>query len=330
MNKVAMPLGTRVRESSYLLQVGRGFLMGGADIIPGVSGGTVALILGIYERLVTAISRFDMKLLAHVKSGEWAAAARHVDLAFLASLGCGIGLGIGGLASLMHYLLEHQIQHTYAAFFGLILASSLIVGKMVEKWSMTTAVGLIAGGAFAYWLVGLVPATPPQGNGYVFLCGMIAICAMILPGISGAFILLIMGKYADIVGLLKGMLHGEITGGGLLTLGTFAVGAALGLLGFSKFLHWLLARFHAATLAVLCGFMVGSLRKIWPFKHELSLADTPFQSKQFENVWPDVTDGSVWMSVMITVAGVAFVLTLDRLTSTAESPASPALSEPAE
>ena len=130
----------RRKFSKELLNVGRGVLMGGADIIPGVSGGTVALILGIYERLVTAISHIDLKLLAHVRRRQWTDAALHIDLRFLVSLGMGVGVGIAGLASLMRYLLEHQPVPTWSMFLGLIFASSLLVGRMIERWNVVTAV----------------------------------------------------------------------------------------------------------------------------------------------------------------------------------------------
>lgn len=297
----------------------RGLLMGGADIVPGVSGGTVALILGIYERLVTAISRFDLVLLRHVRDGEWWLAARHMDLRFLLGLGCGIAAGIMGLASLLHYLLENQLQYTFAAFFGLILASSLLVGQMVQTWSAASATFLAAGTLFAYWLVGLpFLASPPQGNAYVFVCGVIGICAMILPGISGAFILLVLGKYADITGLLRNVLHGQFTWDNLVTIAVFCCGCVVGLLSFSKTLRWLLARHESQTMAALCGFMLGSLRKIWPFKQPLSPPGTPFSNREFQNVWPDTMNGDVLFTLTIVLLAVAFVLTLDWLTKAHE------------
>jgi putative membrane protein len=309
--------------------VARGFLMGGADIIPGVSGGTVALVLGIYERLVTAISRFDMQFLALVRRKEFLAAGAHSDLQFLGALLAGIGTGIVGLASLMHYLMEHQQQHTLAAFFGLILASSYVVAAMIKGWSQRSWLIAGAAAAFAFWLVGCVPAVAPEGNAYVVLTGMIAICAMILPGISGAFIMLIMGKYHDITGILRSLAHFDISGSGVVTLLAFMIGAAVGLLSFSKVLHWLLDRYQAATMAALCGFMLGSLRKIWPFKKDLTPHVLEFKLKEFENVLPDWSDGSVWFSLLIVVIAAGFVLALDRFgkrtpTPTAGEPSQPA------
>ncbi len=301
--------------TSDLLQIARGFLMGGADIIPGVSGGTVALILGIYDRLVTAISRVDLTLIGDVRQGKWKEAAEHIDLRFLITLGCGIALGIGGLATLMHYLLEHHLMATYSAFFGLILASAILVARTVEVWSPVSVVALLAGTLVAYWLVGLpLLANPPSGNWYVFVCGSVAICAMILPGISGAFILLILGKYSDITGLLREVLHLNITVDTIVTLACFITGCALGLIGFSKALRWLLHRHESVTMAVLCGFMAGSLRKIWPFKTDLTPTITEFKHKQFRNEWPEAFDGNVMLCIGLAIVAAALVFTLDWLT----------------
>jgi putative membrane protein len=299
-----------------LQQVARGFLMGGADIIPGVSGGTVALILGIYGQLVTAISHFDLKFLNHLRKREWFAAATHIDLRFLATLGCGIGIGVILLAGWMHYLLEYQLQHTLAAFFGMIVVSSLLVGRMVVHWTPREVCSVVGGALFAFCLVGLpFLEKPPDTALYVLLSGMIAICAMILPGISGAFILLIMGKYKDITGILADIPRGDLTLHSLETLGLFGVGAAVGLISFSKFLNWLLAHHKTHTMAALCGFMIGSLRKIWPFKKDMMPEITDFQFKQFENTLPDLSQGRVWLSILIVGLAAAFVWALDRLTA---------------
>lgn len=297
------------RPAADLAQVLRGFLMGGADIIPGVSGGTVALILGIYERLVTAISRFDLTFLRHVGRREWSAAAVHVDLRFLVTLGTGIALGIISLASLMHYLLEQQRPYTLAVFFGLILGSSVLVARMIPRTAGMIATVTVTT-VFAFWLVGLLPAAPPEGDWYVFLCGIVAICAMILPGISGAFVLLILGKYDDITGLLRGLLHGEVTVAAIVTVTVFCLGCAVGLLVFSKFLRWLLSRHAALTMAALCGFMLGSLRKIWPFQRDLT-PKLEFKRKQFENVWPQEYDTHVLLVLACALIAFAAVLALD-------------------
>lgn len=298
-----------------LVQVARGFLMGGADVIPGVSGGTVALIVGIYSRLVTAISHFDARLLSMLAHRDWRAAAAHVDFRFLVALGSGIAMGILSLASAMHYLLDHHLAQTYAAFSGLILASSFLVGRVVGVWRFDTVSLLLFGMVGAYLIVGLsFMQSPPDHLGYIFLCGAIGICAMILPGISGAFILLIMGKYIELTGLLKDLLRGQVSLQALVTIAVFVSGMALGLIGFSKVLRWLLKSFPAQTMAVLCGFMVGSLRKLWPFKQELTPAGTKFKLREFANHWPTEYGAEFWSCLGLVVIAATLVLVLDRLT----------------
>ena len=228
----------RVKLPKPLVNVGRGFLMGAADIIPGVSGGTVALVLGIYERLITAVSRFDLTFLRLIQKREFGAAAQHADLGFLGTLLLGIGIGIVGLGGLMHYLLHDHPQHTFGAFFGLILASSWHVARMIDGWTWRPVLLLILGAVAAYILVGLPFLNAPLVTEwyifpYVFLCGCIAICAMILPGISGAFILLILDTYELITGRLRQLVDGDISLNTLQLLGSFAVGAVVGLLSFS-------------------------------------------------------------------------------------------------
>ncbi len=288
--------------------------MGGADIIPGVSGGTVALILGIYERLVTAISHFDLTLFDHVRHRRWSEAADHNDCRFQVTLFTGIALGVASLAGLMHYLLEHELQYTYSVFFGLILASSILVGKLITKWSAVSIIGLIAGCAFAFWLIGQLPQTPPSGVWYIFLCGVIAICAMILPGISGAFILVLMGKYSDLTGSLREVLHGNITAEAVTNIAGFGVGAFIGIVSFSKFLKWLLSHYHQITMALLCGFMIGSLRKLWPFTQDMTPDIVKFKLKTFQPIMPDFSDSSTWISIVLAIAATAFVFFLDWVT----------------
>lgn len=292
--------------------LGCGVLMGAADIVPGVSGGTVALILGIYNRLVTAVSRFDRELVRHVGNRRWRAAAEHVDLRFVVALGLGIVVGIGGLAFLMHYLLEHQARHTNGVFFGLILASGLIVSRSISKWTPLQIAALALGTIGAYFVVGLETfRNPPDGLWYLFLCGMIGICAMILPGLSGAFILLILGKYKAVTGLLREVLKGSWELEKLLAVAVFCAGCLCGLLAFSRVLRWLLARYEAVTLATLCGLMLGSLRKIWPFKIDRTPDEPKLSLKRFENVLPETLDGSTAVTIGLAVGALVLVLWLE-------------------
>jgi len=297
-----------------LAQVGRGVLMGGANIIPGVSGGTVALILGIYERLVAAISHIDLKLLGHVHRKEWAKAAEHVDLRFLIGLAAGIAAGTVALSTVMDYLLEHQLVLTLAVFFGLSVASSVVVARSIERWDALNVVFALAGAAFAYWLVAQPFMKGFEGYWYLFLCGVIAICTMILPGISGAFILLILGKYHVVNGTISDVGHGQISLKTVLVIVVFGAGCAIGLLAFSKFLRWLLARYHGPTLAVLCGFMIGSLRRIWPFKDIPPGVKPDIKHSQYANVLPSEWSSQVLFALLLAIAAFALVIFLDWVT----------------
>lgn len=303
--------------------IGRGMLMGGADVIPGVSGGTIALILGIYERLVTAVSHFDPILISHVTNKNLRQAAQHIDFRFLLFLGIGILSGAVALGAVMHTLLEDYRQYTMAAFFGMIGASCYLVAKLIERWQLKEGVCLVAGALFAYWLVGQ-PAleNPPDALWYVFICGAIAICAMILPGISGSFILLILGKYHEVTGVIKEVVKLKLSVPSILLVGTFASGCLVGLISFSKLLRWLLAKKFSVTMATLCGFMIGSLYKIWPFQIDTTPEIEEFKHKKFEIVpFNEIQfDGRFVMTVGIAIAAAIFVLVLERLGQSTHKP----------
>lgn len=293
-----------------------GLLMGSADIVPGVSGGTVALILGIYARLVGAISRFDTRLVGLVARGKFHEAALQVDLRFLIALGLGIMTGIAIFATLMSHLLEHYLSYTMAAFFGLILGSSWLVAGMVRRenvWSYLGAVVIgIVGASIALAIATQHSLGSQPGNIYTFGCGAIAICAMILPGISGAYILVLLGKYSDITGIIKDVVHLDITSEGLVTLGVFALGCGVGLVLFSKVLRWLLARWNAETISLLCGFMIGSLYRIWPFQRDLTPEVEKIQFKRFQPVWPSEINSEVVICLAIAISAIVVVLVINR------------------
>jgi len=248
-------------------------------------------------------------LLGHLRRREWRQAAEHCDLRFLVTLFCGILLGIGGLSTVMHSLLENHKQATYAGFFGLILASSIVVAQSIERWSVLKVILALLGAAFAFWLVAQTRMDGVDTYEYLFLCGMVAICAMILPGISGAFILVIMGKYEFVTGKIHDLAHGVVTAEHVMVLAVFASGCAVGLLSFSKFLRWLLARYHGHTLAVLFGFMLGSLRKIWPYKETFKIEGS--DDEHWRNILPEAFDGQVAFHLGLAIGAIAFVLVLD-------------------
>jgi putative membrane protein len=297
----------------------RGMLMGAADVVPGVSGGTVALVVGIYDRLVAALSHFDLQLLAHVRKRQWRAAAGHIDLRFLIALGLGIVGGAMLCAGLVNSLLtsESTRSATLAAFFGMIVASCVVVIRMIsaksaEQWLVAAMLG-IGGIVVAYILTSLPPAHAELTPWYVFFSGAIAICAMILPGISGAYILLILGVYEAITGIIERLPKGEA---GLEEFGTvciFAAGCAVGLLLFSKVLRWLLARHEMPTMAVLAGFMIGALHRIWPFQRDLTPELPEWKEKKFESYLPDTFSREVMIALVVGVIAFALVLLLDRV-----------------
>ena len=290
--------------------------MGGADIIPGVSGGPIALVLGIYERLVKAISHVDGRLFRLIANKRWREAALHLDLRFLIPLAMGILTGIVCLAKLMRYLLLEHRMYTLAVFFGLILASSLIVARMVRPQGAAQrgrCLALAAAAALlAYWLVGLNQLGLQDHLGYFLVCGSLAICAMILPGISGAYILWLLGAYVPVTEIIDHLFQFQATQRELITLVVFVCGCALGLLVFSKLLRWLLARAHMPTMAVLGGFMVGSLRGMWPFQIDLTPEVENLKLKQFERFVPEVWDQNVSMCVILALIATLVILGLDR------------------
>ncbi|MEM1153992.1 MAG: DUF368 domain-containing protein [Pseudomonadota bacterium] len=239
----------------------RGLLMGAADIVPGVSGGTMAFITGIYDTLLTSIRAFDLKCLSMLLAGDVRAAWVHVNGGFLLALILGIGTSILSLARLTSWILENYPVPLWAFFFGLILASALVLLKQVERWTRVCVINLIAGTVIAA-VIALSPAISLDlGVMGFFLSGFLAICAMILPGISGSFILVLLGMYGTVLNALKSLDIGLIA--------VFMAGCAAGLLCFSRLLHWLLHRFHQATMALLTGFLFGSLLVVWPWKHVL-------------------------------------------------------------
>lgn len=304
--------------SRHALQVLRGTLMGAADIVPGVSGGTVALILGIYERLVTSISHFDWRLLKLIGQRRWKRAILYANLPFLIPLGCGILIGFVVMTTLMNHLLNDVWTRslTLAMFFGLILASGIVVALMIDlatrRDRIRSLILGIAGAIFALWVAGLTEATSTHPQlAYLFVCGAVAICAMILPGISGAMILLILGVYMHLTEIPRNILHGQDVGIGVLQVAVFATGCVVGLVSFSKLLRWLLVHYHGPTIAVLCGFMFGSLRKLWPFQEDVTPWIEKVKYKSFRSVMPATFDRHVVEVLLIVVVSAAVVLILE-------------------
>ena len=264
----------------------RGLLMGSADAVPGVSGGTIALIVGIYQRLITAISHFDIHLIKMVFTFQIRKALNYIDIKFLLPLICGIGTALVAVLSSMTYLLTEQRLYVLSVFFGLIAASCVLVIKRVHLHKVGSWILFVLGAVFAFWLVGQ-PFMQGSQHAYswLFVCGMIAICAMVLPGISGSYILLILGEYTFMSGKVKqiamALLHGQIPATpDWLSVAIFLCGCVVGIIGFTKILKIMLAKFEQSTLAILCGFMVGSLRSLWPFQEKVTLTPATETTKE--------------------------------------------------
>jgi putative membrane protein len=244
--------------SNYGAVFAKGMAMGAADVVPGVSGGTIAFVTGIYERIINALTSINPAALKLLFSGRVAELWRVIDGSFLVILLAGILTSIFSLASIVSMALQNYPELVWSFFYGLIIASTIYVIKSIGSWFAHLALPFAFGALIAYWITGLPANT---GNGeplWFFIAGSVAICAMILPGISGSFILLLMGMYSPMLDAVRNLQTD------LLTL--FAAGCVTGLLGFSHLLHWLFARFKLLTLAMLTGFLLGSLRMLWPWK----------------------------------------------------------------
>ena len=242
----------------YLLLSLKGICMGAADVVPGVSGGTIAFIVGIYDELIDSIKSINAQSLKKLFTGHPVEFWRMINGNFLFFLLLGIGISIFSLAKLITWLLVAYPVLVWAFFFGLVLASTWFVGKDIKGWNGRTVLSFIVGAAVAYYITVATPMETSTHPLFIFLCGAIAICAMILPGISGSFILVLLGKYFYIMEAVKTL--------DLLTLGIFAVGALLGITSFSRVLSYALKHVRNLTLALLTGFMLGSLNKVWPWK----------------------------------------------------------------
>ncbi|MBN2140956.1 MAG: DUF368 domain-containing protein [Desulfovibrionaceae bacterium] len=287
--------------------------MGVADIIPGVSGGTIAFITGIYDQLVDAVRSFDLEFAARLARLDLAGALARVHARFLAPLVAGIAVALLCMARLMSYLLERHPIPVWAFFFGLIAASVLVVGRRVGAWGPVNALLLLFGAVGSFLLVGLVPVSTPEAFWFVFLSGALAICAMILPGISGAFVLLLIGKYGFITKALKNPLALD----NLLILAVFGCGAVAGLACFSRLLHYLLKKWHGPTISLLTGFMLGALRKVWPWKQvlETKLVGLRTVVLREQASFPSDLDCGFYLALGLMLVAAAAVLVLDRLSA---------------
>jgi putative membrane protein len=300
---------------NYLLLILKGMGMGAADVVPGVSGGTIAFITGIYEELVFSIKSINLQAIKLFFSGKFTEFWKHVNGTFLLSVLMGIGISVFSLAKLLEYLLNQFPILVWSFFFGLIIASAIYVARTIKKWNAGTVIAGIAGIIIAYFITVISPAEANTTWWFIFLSGSIAICAMILPGISGSFILVLLGMYKFILSAVGNL--------ELAIILTFLAGAAVGIIAFSNILSWFLKYFHNLTIAVLSGFMVGSLNKVWPWKEVTeTFIDRHGETRPLveQNVLPgtyeQVTGSEAWLlgAIVMAVAGFAIIFVIEGLT----------------
>jgi putative membrane protein len=310
--------------TEYLGYILKGLGMGIANIIPGVSGGTIALITGIFIRLINAIKSFDIRAAQLLFTGKWKAFAAKTDLYFLIAVFTGVIVAIVLLARLFGFLFANYPVYIWAYFFGLVLASIYFVGKRIDRWSITVVIFLLLGTAIAIVISFFNPAVQNDSILYLFICGIVAICSMILPGLSGSFVLVLMGNY-QLVAI------DAINDRNLAVLFPFFIGAVIGLIAFSHFLSWVFRKYKNQTIAILTGFILGSLTILWPWKEPVYLMSNTgeFIMKHGEKVvarytsaLPETFGTEVWIALTLVVLGIASI-TLLELTALKEEQSNP-------
>ena len=292
----------------HLLIYLKGLAMGAADVVPGVSGGTIAFITGIYDDLLSSINAVNFKTLKVLRKDGIKAAWKEINGAFLLPLFLGIATSFVTLASIFKQLLDSYPHLLWGFFFGLILASIWVVWRMVRNWDVVSVIGIVVGTLISYYFTTMEPGGGTDQLWFIFIAGAIAICAMILPGISGSFILLLLGVYAGMLDAVSSM--------DLMFIGVLGAGAIFGLLSFSRFLKWTLDNYYDVTVAVLIGFLIGSLNKIWPWKQTVSFRtnshgeQVPFIE---ENVMPTAyQEPQVAMVIILAIVAMAVIFALSR------------------
>ncbi len=287
----------------------KGLAMGAANVIPGVSGGTIALITGIYERLINAIKRCDISAAKLLLKGNVKGFWQHIDGRWLFILMAGVAISIVSLAKLFEYLLEHHERYTMAFFFGLIVLSIVFVAKRVDQWNTSSIVSLLVGTAIAISIAMLAPASENDGAFYVFLCGVFAISSMILPGLSGSFVLILMGNYALVLGAISSLAFDILI--------PLAIGCGFGLIAFSHILSWVFKRCPNQTLALMTGFVIGSLVVIWPWKNAITktverVGKPPREVvTSYEWFMPLLQDASTWIAIGLMLLGAIAIALME-------------------
>lgn len=311
---------------NYFIITLKGIAMGAADVVPGVSGGTIAFISGIYEELIESIDNINLSFFKTWKSEGFKSAWKSINGTFLLALFSGIAISILSLAKLIKYLLHNEPVLLWSFFFGLVLASILYIGKQIKNWSPLVIAIIIIISVISYFITKAEPFASPESPYYLLFCGFIAIIAMILPGVSGAFILLILGAYQIAIDTINNLRDGLSTGNmtlfkdALFNFFLLVIGAIIGIKVFSKLLNWMFKHKKNITLAILTGFMIGSLNKIWPWKNVLS---TRINSEGLEvpllekSILPTNFNGDnqLVLAIVFMIIGFALILILERLGS---------------
>ncbi len=298
-------LGPYTMKENIILAI-KGCFMGAADIVPGVSGGTIAFITGIYEELLAAVQSVSPKFFSKLLRLDIIGAIHLAHLRFLLPLLIGLIFAVLGMSQIIHFLLHTYPMQVWAFFFGLIVASSIVIGQKIKKYALQEILCFLLGLYGSWILVGNIAlTTTPTNLSFIFLCGALAVCAMILPGISGAYILVLLGKYE----YMTEILHTPFHSAHLLIIGTFILGGCCGLLSFSRILHYFLSRHHSLSISLLTGVMLGALRKIWPWKHSLTQYNTHFLHDL--NFLPQKIDNEFWIIIFFMLIGFTLVLFLE-------------------
>lgn len=309
--------------TAYLIVILKGMAMGAADVVPGVSGGTIAFISGIYQELIETIDGLNFGIFKAWKIDGFKAMVTHYNLKFLGSLFFGVAISILSLARIISYLLETYPIMVWSFFFGLVLASILYIGKQITRWNAVVIISLIIGAIIAYFVTIAAPAEAPQTWWFFLLSGCIAVIAMILPGVSGSFILVLLGSYGMVLGTITDFQDAllnkdwDLLKSTIFKVVLFGLGCVVGLKLFSKVLKWMFEHQKQITLAVLTGFMVGSLNKIWPWKDIISTRidrhgeEVPLESV---SILPSSFDGDpqVMYAIICAVLGFALILLLEK------------------
>ena len=312
------------RFLDYIVIIFKGIAMGAADVVPGVSGGTIAFISGIYEELIESIDKVNIGVFKIWKKEGFKVAWSSINGTFLLALFSGIAISILSLAKLIKWLLHNEPVLLWSFFFGLVLASILYIAKQLKDWSAQIILAIILTSIVSYSITLAEPFASPDSPFYLLFCGFIAIIAMILPGVSGAFILLILGAYQTAIDTINNLVEGLTTGNMALFKDAFlkfcllGIGAVIGLKVFSKALNWMFKHQKNLTLAILTGFMIGSLNKIWPWKEVLKTrinSEGETVTLLDKSIFPSSYSGDsqMLMALVFIVIGFAAILILESL-----------------